>query len=129
MQKQAVKTLSFTFHDVSFNVVPTGNYDADFSRGMLITMLFLKVRGSNFDSTQSSLPMPDLLSEVVAKLIVAEGFAAVFKGFLFALDAFLQPLSHAAISGFDKLDIDKLIADISKPSDSADYPFAFENLA
>ena len=128
MQKQAVKTLSFAFHGVSFDVVPTGNKDADFNIGTLITVLYLKIQRDNYNDTKPFIPKPELLPDIIFQLATNADFVAVLKGFLFSLDVFLQPLSHTMRSSLDHLEVEKLITDIENPNHSdADYPASLKN--
>ncbi|MDD5216432.1 MAG: hypothetical protein PHQ03_12985 [Methylococcales bacterium] len=110
------KVIPFTFHGVAFDVVPTGNHDTDFNIGTLITVLYLKVQRDNYNEAQ---PLPHnkpLLPEIVLTLAHDADFSKVLDGFLFSLDMFLQPLSHAMRNGLDHLEIEKLIADIANPN-------------
>lgn len=122
MTNQNLKTLSFTFHGISFDVVATGNADTDFNIGTLITVLYLKVQRDNYNEAQPIPPNQVLLPEIVLTLANAADFADVLRGFLFALDVFLQPMSHAMRGGLDTLEIDKLIADIANPNLDAEFP-------
>ena len=81
-----------------------------------MTVLYLKVQRDNYNEAQPIPPNKPLLPEIVLKLAHDADFADVLHGFMFALDMFLQPLSHAARKGLDSLDVDKLIADIENPN-------------
>lgn len=129
MTNQAVKTLSFTFHGVSFDVVSTGNHDTDFNIGTLISVLYLKIQRDNYNEAQSLPPNQVLLPEIVLRLAANADFSEVLKGFLLALDVFLQPLSHAARNGLDHLKIENLIADIENPNLDVENPTTLRNLA
>lgn len=129
MTNQEVKALPFTFHGVSFDVVATGNADTDFNIGSIMSMLYLKIQRDNYNEAQPLPPNQVMLPEIVLTLASNAAFAEVLKGFLFALDVFLQPLSHAMRKGIDHLEVENLIADISNPNFDAENPSALRNLA
>ena len=129
MTTKAVKTLSFTFHGVSFDVVATGNADTDFNIGSIMSVLYIKIQRDNYNEAQPIPPNQPLLPEIVLTLANDAGFAEVLKGFLFALDVFLQPLSHAARNGLDHLEVDNLIADIENPNLDAEFPASLKTVA
>ena len=129
MTTKAVKTLSFTFHGVSFDVVATGNADTDFNIGSIMSVLYLKVQRDNYNEAQPIPPNQPLLPEIVLTLANDAGFSKVLDGFLFALDVFLQPLSHAARNGLDHLEVDNLIADIENPNLDAEFPASLKTVA
>lgn len=116
------KVIPFTFHDVSFDVVPTGNLDVDFNIGTLMSVLYLKVQRDNYNEAQPIPPNKPLLPEIVLKLAHDADFADVLHGFMFSLDVFLQPLSHAMRAVVDHLKIENLIADIANPNLDAEFP-------
>lgn len=116
MQNQAIKTLSFIFHGVSFDVVATGNNDIDFNIGAIMNVLYLKIQRDNYNEVQPLPPNQVMLPEIILTLANNAYFAEVLKGFLFALDVFLQPLSHAMRKGIDHIKVENLIADISNPN-------------
>ena len=129
MTNQAVKTLSFTFHGVSFDVVATGNADTDFNIGSIMSLLYIKIQRDNYNEAQPLPPNKVLLPEIVLRLASNADFSEVLKGFLLALDVFLQPLSHAARKGIDHINIENLIADIENPNLDVENPTALRNLA
>ncbi|MDD2865041.1 MAG: hypothetical protein PHC99_10045 [Methylococcales bacterium] len=123
------KVIPFTFHGVAFNVVPTGNLDVDFNIGALMSVLYLKVQRDNYNEAQPLPPNKPLLPEIVLKLAHDADFADVLHGFMFALDMFLQPLSHAARNGLDHLNIENLIADIANPNLDDENLTSLKNVA
>lgn len=129
MTNQEVKALPFTFHGVSFDVVATGNADTDFNIGSIMSVLYLKIQRDNYNEAHPLPPNKVMLPEIVLMLANNAAFAEVLKGFLSALDVFLQPLSHAMRNGLDHLEVGNLVADISNPNFDADNPSALRNLA
>jgi hypothetical protein len=79
-------------------------------------LVYLKVLESSHDETNPIPPKQPLLPYIVNTLASNADCSDIMRGFLIAVDIFLQPTSHAAKDGLSHFELNDLLADIANPT-------------